>query len=486
MNFKMMWRIIAYILLVEAALMSTGMICSVFYQEWPSVIAFLKSEAIIVGIALVLIFLTRNAKRGNFYSREGIVTTGLTWIIMSALGCLPFYISQEIPSYVDCLFEMVSGFTTTGSSIIPDLTKMSYGMIWWRSFSHWIGGMGILVFLMAIVPLGGRNQGFTLHILRAESPGPSVGKMVPRMKQTAAILYWIYVVMTIINIALLLVGGMPFFEACCTAFGTAGTGGFGIKNDSMASYSPYLQNVTTLFMALFSVNFSIYYMLLLRQFKAAFTDEEFCLFWGIVITSTLLIAFNVRSMYGTWEETFRHSAFTVSTIISTTGYATTDFDLWPAFSKAILLFLMFCGACAGSTGGGLKVSRLLLLVKNLRKNIHKSTHPSEVRKVRVNGHVMDEAILDNTNAYLVAYVLILIISVLIVSLDGFDFETNFSAIMATFNNIGPGLGKVGPTCNFSAYSDLSKLVMTADMLAGRLEIYPILLLASKSTWKAAR
>lgn len=486
MNYKMIGRIIAYILLVEAVLMVPGMLLSVFYGESAAAYAFLKSIGIIVCVSLFLFLLTMKAKKGSFYAREGFITTGLTWIAISALGCLPFYISKEIPSYVDCFFEMVSGFTTTGSSIIPSVEDISKGLLWWRSFSHWVGGMGILVFLMAIVPLGGRNQGFTLHILRAESPGPAVGKMVPRMKQTAMILYTIFIALTVLNIIFLIAGGMPVFDAFCCAFGTAGTGGFGIKNDSMASYSPYLQNVTTVFMLLFSVNFSIYYMLLLKEFKAAFCDEEFRLFWGIVISSIVIIAFNIRPLYNTLEETIRHAAFTVATIISTTGYATTDFNLWPSFSKAIILFLMFCGACAGSTGGGLKQVRIVLLFKSLRRNIHKNTHPTEVRAIRVNGRKIDEAIIGNTNAYLIAYVAIIILSVLIISLDGFSFETNFSAIMATFNNIGPGLDKVGPTANFAAYSNLSKIVMSFDMLAGRLEIYPILLLASKSTWRAAR
>jgi len=486
MNFKMIFHIISWILFVEAGLMVPGMLISVVLQESAAVHGFLVTEGVILCTAGLMFVLTRNAKRGSFYQREGFLTTGLTWIIMSALGCLPFYISGEIPAYIDCFFEMVSGFTTTGSSILDDVEALSKGLIFWRSFSHWIGGMGILVFLMAIVPLGGRNQGFTLHILRAESPGPSVGKMVPKMKNTAFILYAIYFGMTILNIVFLLVGGMPVFDAFCIAFGTAGTGGFGIKADSMGSYSPYLQNVTTVFMLLFSVNFSIYYLILLKKFKAAFFDEEFRLFWIVVFSAIALIAWNVRPMYDTLEETIRHSAFTVGTIISTTGYGTTDFDLWPAFSKAIILFLMFCGACAGSTGGGLKQIRMLLLMKGLRRNIHTNLHPNEVKKIRVNGRVMDEVVMNNTYAYLVAYAAILILSFIVVSLDGFDVETNFSAVMATFNNIGPGLGKVGPTCSFSAYSPLSKLVMSLDMLAGRLEIYPILMLGSRSCWKSAR
>ncbi len=486
MNFKLVWRIIAYILLIEAGLMTPGLGISLARHETAASAAFLKSIAIILAVSGILILITRHYRKGRFYSREGLLTTGLSWIMMSALGCLPFYLSKAIPNYVDAMFEMVSGFTTTGSSILPEVESMAHGLLFWRSFSHWIGGMGVLVFLLAIVSLGGKGEGFTLHLLKAESPGPAVGKMVPRMKDTAKILYLIYLGLTLLNIFFLAIGGMPFFEAVCTALGTAGTGGFGVKNDSMASYSPYLQNVTTIFMFLFSVNFSIYYMLLLKQFKTAFGDEELKLFLVMIFVSIGLIAWNVSPLYKDLGETIRHSAFTVGTVMSTTGYATTDFDLWPSFSKAILLFLMMVGACAGSTGGGMKQVRLLLLWKNLRRNLHKSLHPTEVRSVMVNGRPMDEDVLNNTNAYLIAYVIIIIGSVLVLSLDGFDFETNFSAVMATFNNIGPGFHAVGPTCNFGAYSNLSKIVMIADMLAGRLEIYPILILISKSTWKKAR
>ena len=486
MNIRMVLRIIGYILLVEAGLMLPGMLISVTLHETMALHGFLISLGIIIATGVFLILITLKAKMGRFYAREGLVTTGLTWIIMSMLGCLPFYISGEIPSYVDCVFEMVSGFTTTGSSILTNVEGMSRGLLFWRSFSHWVGGMGVLVFLMAIVSLGGKNHGFTLHILRAESPGPAVGKMVPRMKQTAAILYWIYVGLTVLNIIFLLIGGMPVFDAFCTAFGTAGTGGFGVRNDSLAGYSPYLQNVTTVFMLLFSVNFSIYYLMILKKFKDVFRDEEFRLFWSIVFISIGLLVWNVRPLYDSLQEAVRHCAFTVGTLMSTTGFATTDFDKWPAFSKAIILFLMVGGACAGSTGGGMKQVRFLLLWKTLRRNIHKSLHPSEVRSVQVNGRPIDEGILDNTMAYLIAYCLIVLISVAVISLDGFSVETNLSAVLATFNNIGPGLAQVGPTCNFSAYSDLSKIVMIADMLAGRLEIFPILVLFSRSTWKRAR
>jgi len=339
----------------------------------------------------------------------------------------------------------------------------------------------VLVFLLAFT--GGKGQGFTMHLLRAESPGPAVGKLVPKMRTTAAILYVIYIVLTVLDIGFLLMGGMSLFESVCHAFGTAGTGGFGVKADSFTSYSPYLQNVTTVFMILFGVNFSCYYLLLLRQFRSVFQDEELRLYFGIILVSSLLIVLDIRDLYPTLEETIRHTAFQVGSIITTTGYATTDFDLWPSFSRTLLLCLMVVGACAGSTGGGLKVARLLLLLKGLRRNIRKMLTPRKVEVVRNNGSMVDEKILDNTNAYLAAYVLIIFVVFLVISLDGFSIGTNFSAVLCTFNNIGPGLEAVGPTCNFSAFSNLSKLVLSFAMLAGRLEIFPILVLLSPRTWK---
>ena len=408
---------------------------------------------------------------------------GLSWIAMSLLGCLPFWLSGEIPHFMDAFFEIVSGFTTTGSSILSDVESLSKGLLYWRSFSHWLGGMGVLVFLLAIIPASGSDKGFTMHLLRAESPGPDVGKLVPKMRQTAMILYLIYITLTILNIVFLLIGGMSLFESVCTAFGTAGTGGFGIKNDSIASYSPYIQNVCTVFMLLFGINFSCYYLLLLRQIGGIFKDEELRLYIGIAVITAALIALNIRQLYASWEETIRHAAFQVSSIMTTTGFATTDFDLWPAFSKGLLLMLMVVGACAGSTGGGLKCSRVLLLFKSLRCNIRQVLNPRKVQVIRNNGKVVDEKIVTNNNAYLAAYVIIIIISYLLISLDGFSIGTNLSAVLACFNNIGPGFEAVGPTCNFSAFSDFSKFVLILDMLAGRLEIFPILVLLSRSSWR---
>ena len=482
MNYKMMGRFLAQILFIEAFFMLPALFISLYCGESMAVNGFVISLAVAAGIAGILYLICRGAPSA-FYAKEGMVCVGLSWIVLSLVGCLPFYISREIPSYVDAFFEIVSGFTTTGASIVPEVEKLSKGILYWRSFSHWVGGMGVLVFLLAIVPSGDKGQGFTMHLLRAESPGPDVGKLVPKMRKTAAILYIIYIVLTVLNIVFLLLGGMNLFESVCHAFGTAGTGGFGIKNDSFTSYSPYLQNVTTVFMLLFGINFSCYYLLLLRQFKSVFRDEELRTYIGIVLGSILLITLNLRGYYDTLGETLRHAAFQVGSIVTTTGYATTDFDLWPSFSKIILLCLMVVGASAGSTGGGLKVARLLLLVKGVRRNIRQMLNPRKVEVVRNNGSAVDEKILANTNAYLSAYVLILFAVFIVISLDGFSTGTNFSAVLACFNNIGPGLEAVGPTCNFSGYSDLSKLVLSWAMLAGRLEIFPMLILFSKNTWK---
>ena len=482
MNYKMMGRFIAQILSIEGLFMIPALLIGIFSGETGAARAFGLTIGLITVIAVVLTLLCRKAPNA-FYAKEGLVCVGISWVVLSLTGCLPFYISREIPAYIDAFFEIVSGFTTTGSSILPSVEALSKSLLYWRSFSHWLGGMGVLVFLLAFT--GEQGKGFTMHLLRAESPGPSVGKLVPKMRKTASILYLIYIALTVIDIIFLLLGNMPLFDAVCTAFGTAGTGGFGIKNDSLASYSPYLQNVTTVFMALFGVNFSCYYLLLLGHIRSVFKDEELRLYLGIIFGSIILIVLNLRGFYDTLGETVRHAAFTVSTIITTTGFATTDFDLWPAFSKAIIMLLMIVGACAGSTGGGLKVARAMLLMKSLRRNIGQVLKPRKVQVVRNNGAVVDEKILANANAYLAAYVVILFLSFLLISLDNFSVGTNFTAVLACFNNIGPGLEAVGPTCNFSGYSTLSKLVLSFDMLAGRLEIFPMLVLFSRSTWRRA-
>ena len=480
MNYKMMGRFISQILFLEAFFMIPALLIGLGCQEFFAARAFGITIALILAVALVLYRLCKGAPSA-FYAKDGLVCVGVSWIVLSLLGCLPFYLSREIPKYVDAFFEIVSGFTTTGASIVPAVEDLSHGILYWRSFSHWVGGMGVLVFLLAFT--GEKGQGFTMHLLRAESPGPNVGKLVPQMRKTAGILYLLYIILTVLNIVFLLLGDMPLFESVCHAFGTAGTGGFGIKNDSFASYSPYLQNVTTVFMILFGVNFSCYYLLLLRQFRNVCRDEELRTYLIIILASILLIAMDIRHLYPTLEETFRHSAFQVGSIITTTGYATTDYDLWPTFSRTLILCLMICGACAGSTGGGIKVARLLLIFKSLARNIRQVVNPRKVELVRNNGTVVNEQILDNTNAYLAAYVTIIFAVFLIISRDGYSIGTNFSAVLCTFNNIGPGFEAVGPTCNFAGFSALSKLVLSWAMLAGRLEIFPILVLFSHNTWK---
>jgi len=480
MNIKMMGRFIAQIIAIEAMFMLPALFISLGYGEWPSVQAFLLTIGIMLVLAGGMYLLCRRAGK-LFGAQEGFVCVALSWIVMSLLGALPFVLCGQIPRYIDALFETVSGFTTTGASVVSNVEGLYRGILYWRSFTHWVGGMGVLVFLLAVLPTG-NGSGFTMHLLRAESPGPDVGKLVPKMRQTALILYLIYIVLTIINFIFLLAGRMPWLDALCTAFGTAGTGGFGVYNDSLGSVSPYIQNVTTVFMFLFGINFSCFYLVLIGKLRSVFKDEELRLYVGLAIACVVGLVLSIRPLYATLEETIRHAAFQVSSIMTTTGFSTTDFDRWPSFAKAILLLLMIVGACAGSTGGGLKCIRLLLLFKALRRNIRQILNPRKVLVVRNNDKVVDEKVLANTNAYFAAYMIILVVCTLILSLDGFSVETNLSAALATFNNIGPGMGAVGPMCNFAAYSDLSKVTMCLAMLAGRLEIFPLLVLFSRSTW----
>ena len=484
MNYKMMGRFTAQMLLIEGIFLIPALLISLFLGESAAAYGFAVTLGLIALVGGPMYFFCRDAKSA-FYATDGMVCVAVSWLVLSLVGAIPFYVSEAIPSYIDALFETVSGFTTTGASILPEVEHMAKGLMYWRSFTHWVGGMGVLVFLLAIAPSKGNEQGFTMHLLRAESPGPSVGKLVPKMRKTAAILYFLYIILTVLDFLFLIVGGMPVFDAVCTSFGTAGTGGFGIKNDSIASYSPYLQNVTTVFMLLFGVNFSCYYLLTQRQIKNVLKDEELRLYVLIVLGSIGLVVWNLGDFYPTLEETVRHAAFQVSSIITTTGFATTDFDLWPSFSRTILLCLMVIGACAGSTGGGLKVARVLLLFKSLKRNIAQMLHPRKVQVIRNNGSVVSERIVANTNAYLCAYVVLMFGSFVLISLDGYSVGTNFSAVLSCLNNIGPGLELAGPTCNFSIFSTFSKLVLILDMLLGRLEIFPILVLFSPDTWKNA-
>ena len=482
MNFRMIGRILSQILAVEAVFLLPALGISLGCGEWTAVQGLLLTLGITALAAGVLWLGCRNANR-RFGAADGMVSVTFGWISLSLFGCLPFLFSGVIPNFVDALFETVSGFTTTGASILSDVESLPKGLLYWRSFSHWLGGMGVLVFLLAIAPSDAQGKGFTMHLLRAESPGPDVGKLVPKMKKTAMILYLIYIVLTVICFLFLIFGGMDALEAVCTAFGTAGTGGFGVRNDSMASYTPYIQNVCTVFMFLFGVNFSCYYLLLLGNIKSVLKDEELRLYICLAVAVTVLIVLNIRDLYGSLGETVRHASFQVSSIMTTTGFATTDFDAWPQFSKGLLMLLMVVGACAGSTGGGLKCARLLLLFKSLRRNIRRVIRPNKVEVVRINHRPVNENVLSNANAYLGAYVIIIVMSFLVLSLDGQTVGTNFSAVLACFNNIGPGVEAVGPTCNFALFSIPSKLVLILDMLAGRLEIFPMLILLSRSTWR---
>ena len=485
MNVKSISRTVGLILLITGIFQLFPLLIAVIDHEPRNILAYIESLCLILLVGSALLLFSRGGNH-MFSAQEGFAATGLSWIFMSAFGALPFFLSGQIPSYVDAFFEMVSGFTTTGASILTDVEALSRCNLFWRSFSHWLGGMGVLVFLLAVVPGARKNGGTGIYLMRAESPGPSVDKLTPHLRQTAMILYGIYILLTALCIVCLLLGGMPVFDSFCIAFGTAGTGGFAIKNSSMGGYSYFLQTVVTVFMFLFGVNFSLYYMLLLRKFKAVFKNEELRLYFGIAASSIVLITINISRMYNTVYESVHHAAFQVVSIMTTTGYGTVDFEQWPAFSKAILLSLMFIGASAGSTGGGLKVSRVLLLMKSIRRTIRKALHPRRVQPVYMDGRAVSEEVCDNVNAYLAIYCVILVLSFAIISVDGFSIGTNFSAVASCFNNIGPGFELVGATQNFSIYSDLSKIILSLDMLLGRLEIFPLLLLLSPDTWSRRR
>lgn len=481
MNHKIIGKYMGCLLLLECALMAPSALLAIADGDRLVFRSFLATMLLCILAGGALYLFCRNA-RGSFYAREGFLITALGWILVSAVGALPFWFSREIPHYIDALFEVVSGFTTTGSSILTDVEAMSRGLLFWRSFTHWLGGMGILVFLLAVVPSS--KDGHSVHVLRAESPGPSVSKLVPKLKQTAAILYLIYIAMTILCLIFLLIGRMPLFDALCTTFGTAGTGGFGIKADSMASYSPYLQNVCTVFMALFGINFSLYYLLLQGEWKKVLKNEELWTYLGIMFGSIAIITINIAPQYGgSIREALHHAAFTVSTLMTTTGFATTDFNLWPQLSRSLILLLMIVGATAGSTGGGIKCIRVDLLFKGLGAHVKRMLHPRSVNLIRVDGRTVDEDTMDGLYVYMTAYCIIALLSFLILSLDGFSLEGNLSAVLSCLNNIGPGLAEVGPTKNFYYYSDLSKIVLTLDMLLGRLEIFPLLILFSPRTWR---
>ena len=476
MNFRMIKNILGWILIFEAAFLLIPLLTAIIYKE-EVFYAYLISIGICLLFGALLIW--QKPKSKTLYSREGFIIVSLSWIVLSLFGALPLFISKETPSYIDALFEIVSGLTTTGSSIIPKVEELSHASLIWRSFTNWIGGMGVLVFVMAFIPLSGGNN---MHIMKAESPGPSVSKLVPRVKTTALILYLIYIALTIVEFILLIFGDMNVFEALCSSFSTAGTGGFGVKNDSFNSFSSYSQIVVTVFMFLFSINFASYYLLLLKNFKEAFTTEV-RIFIGIVISSIVLLCFNTFSLFPSVGDCIKHVSFTVVSIISTTGFATVDFNLWPSFSRAFLLLLMIIGACAGSTGGGLKVSRLVILFKSILKELGLMIHPKQIKKITVDKQPIESDVVRSTNIYFAIYCSIFAVSTLLLCINDHDLVTSFSAVASTLNNIGPGLEKVGPTQNFAFFAPWEKLLLSFNMLAGRLELFPMLLLFSPVTWK---
>lgn len=477
MNYSMVCYILGKVLKMEGVVMLLPALVGAFYQE--------KSgwSFLIVAIGCYLLGTIMNlwkCKDKSFYALEGYGTVALSWILMSVFGALPFFISGEIPSYVDALFETISGFTTTGASILSDVESLSRCMLFWRSFTHWIGGMGVLVFVLAVLPLSGDSN---MYLMQAESPGPSVEKLVPRLRNTALILYCIYAVMTVIQMILLIVVDMPVFDAVTITFGTAGTGGFGIKNDSMAGYSNTIQVIVTVFMILFGINFNLYFLLLYGKVKSVLKSEELRGYLGIILGAIVVISLYLVKGGTSLGIAVKDAAFQVGSIITTTGYSTTDFNQWDMVPKMILLMLMFVGACAGSTGGGMKVSRWLIVLKTVKKELFSFVHPRAVKKVKMDGQNVEHETVRIVNVYFVAYIVIFVVSILLVAIDNYDFTTSFSAVAATFNNIGPGLGEAGPMGNFGFFSDFSKIVMMLDMLAGRLEIFPMLLLFSPYAWR---
>ena len=477
MNIGIVFYFLGWVLGIEGILMILPCVVALVYRE-PSGFYFL-GVALFCGISGWLLA-HRKLKSTVFYAKEGFVAVSLSWIVLSFFGALPFFLSGEIPLLEDALFEVISGFTTTGASVLPDVEALSRCMLMWRSFTHWIGGMGVLVFILAVLPLAG---GYNIHIMRAESPGPSVGKLVPRVRTTAKILYLIYLFITVVQIILLLFTGMPLFDSMAMSFGTAGTGGFGIVNSSCGDYTSLQQWIFTIFMILFGVNFNAYFLLLMRKFRRAAASEEVRGYFVVIVVAVGIITANIYSMYNSFGEALRQAAFQVGSIITTTGFSSCDFDLWPTLSKEILVMLMFIGACAGSTGGGIKVSRFLILGKTLAKELKTALHPQVVAPARMDGKLLNHETIRTTNVFVAAYIFIFAASFFLISLNGFDMVTNFTAVAATLNNIGPGLEMAGPMQNFGCFADPAKLVLIFDMLAGRLEIFPMLVLFMPDTWR---
>ncbi len=470
MNTSIIHYILGHIIKLEGFFMLLPCVIAIIFNE-KQLFTYLAIS--VVCILLGSLLTMKKAKDSVFYLKEGCVATVLSWVILSFFGALPFYITGEIPHFTDALFETVSGFTTTGASILSDVEALSHTSLFWRSFTHWIGGMGVLVFLLAVVPLSG---GSNMNLMRAESPGPSVGKLVPKMRYTARILYIIYLVLTIVELIALLLVKMPWFDALCISIGTAGTGGFGILNTSVGSYSIAVKWIVTLFMILFAINFNAYYLILFGQIKNAFKMQEVRVFLSVVFIAIVLITMDISKMFDSLFEALTHAAFQVASIVSSTGFATTDFDLWPGFSKTILVILMFMGACAGSTGGGIKVSRFVIVGKSIAKELHSYIHPKSVKQIVIDDKEVEYSVVRSVSVYIITFFALFVLSILIIALEEKDLVTNFTSVIATMNNIGPGLSMVGPTQNFGHFSDLSKWVFMFDMLAGRLELFPILIM----------
>ena len=478
MNVKMIFSTVGKVVLIEAVLLLLPLITACVYAEWWVAVSF----AITIGIALLVYGLSKlffSPKNTLIFSKEGLIIVAFAWLIMSGIGCLPFIISGDIPSFTNAFFETVSGFTTTGASVLSDVESLSKGCLFWRSFTHWIGGMGVLVFVMAVT---GKNTDRSIHILRAEMPGPTVDKLVPRAKDTAKLLYLIYIVLTVVLIIMLLCGGMPLFDSILHSFGTAGTGGFGIKNDSITSYSAYCQWVIAIFMLLFGINFNLFYLILIGKAKEIFKSGEFWLYLTIILAAVTVITCNVISSCSNFFEALRLSTFQVTSIMSTTGYSTVDFNQWSTMAKSVLLILMFIGGCAGSTAGGFKVSRVLLLSKGIKREFKRVLHPRNESVIKVNGKKVEESTFRGVLTYLSIYVLCMVAIFLLISFEPFSLETNISAVISCFNNIGPGFDVVGPIANYGGYTIFSKFVLSFAMLLGRLEIYPLLLTLLPSTW----
>lgn len=479
MNFGVIKYIYALVLRFEAAFMALSLVVSLIYGEIRTALIFVVIIVGMVGISLLLAY--KKPDNSSFYAKEGLIAVSSSWILISIFGALPFFISGATPSFIDSIFETVSGFTTTGASILTDVEVMEKGLLFWRSFTHWIGGMGFLVFIMSILPMSGADP---LHMMRAESPGPTTEKLVPKARQTAKILYTVYIGLTLLEIVFLLFGGMPLYDSVVHAFGTAGTGGFSIKNASIGAYnSVYIEVIITVFMALFGINFSAYFLLLIKKFKRFITHEETRIYLAIMLFSMLVIAINISgTVYDSFAESLRYSSFSVSSVMTTTGYVTADFSQWPTLSRYMLLLLMFIGASAGSTGGGIKVSRFIIMFKSLKRESLRILHPQAFRLIKLDKISLSEDVINGTGTFMVVFFGITVVSILLVSLDGFDMESSVSAVAACINNIGPGLGMVSPVGNYSGFSNFSKIVLTLDMLIGRLEVYPMLLLISPAIW----